>query len=424
MRSPPKKNRRILKKTILFLLLFLCVGAAAFGFYSIADRVLNRMFPPAGEIAQSSSGPVSSLESPLISRTLSSSASGATASGPAKGLFAPYSEAAQRRLDKMTTREKVGQVFLFTCPASSAIKTIDDDQPCGYCLTGADFKGKTADQVRKTLASYQNSSKIKMILCCDEEGGTTVRISAYPALSAQKFRSPQEVFRQGGMNGIAQDTAKKAKLMKSLGLNMNLAPVCDVSVHPSDFIYARSFGQSAEQTAEFVAVSVKAYQEQNLACVLKHFPGYGNNTDTHTGSARDKRSYQTFQQYDFLPFQAGIRAGAPCVMVCHNIAECMDSTNPASLSPQVHRILRDTLGFSGVVMTDDLIMKGATGALHGKNAAVAAFQAGNDLLLTSDASGSFNALCAAVEDGTVSVERLNESVRRILAWKYSMGLLT
>ncbi|QAT49201.1 beta-hexosaminidase [Caproiciproducens sp. NJN-50] len=423
MGGPPKNNRGMLKKTALFLLLFLCAGAAAFGFYRIADKVLDQMFPPAGEIAASSSYADLSPESPQISAVLSSS-SGPEAYKPVEGLFEGYGAAAQRRLDRMTTREKVGQVFLLTCPATAAVKTIDDYQPCGYCLTARDFEGKTAGQVRKTLASYQNSSKIKMILCCDEEGGTVVRISKYPALSAQKFRSPQDVFRQGGMNGIAQDTVKKAQMMKSLGLNMNLAPVCDVSVNPSDFIYARSFGRSAEQTAEFVTASVKAYGEQSLSCALKHFPGYGNNADTHTGVARDKRGYQTFQQYDFLPFQAGIQAGAPCVMVSHNIVECMDSTNPASLSPQVHRILRDTLGFSGVVMTDDLSMKGVADFLNGKNAAVAAFGAGNDLLLTPDFKDSFNALYAAVENGTVSAERLDESVRRILAWKYSMGLLS
>ncbi|QNK41914.1 glycoside hydrolase family 3 protein [Caproicibacter fermentans] len=420
MKKRRAKGLRIAGKTILFLLLFLCVGAAAFGFYRIADKALDRMFPPAGGIKVSQP---SSLPSSSAALSSLSAASG-TQYNPVKGLFSAYSEAAQRRLAKMTTREKVGQVFLVTCPAAGQVKVIDDYQPCGYCLTARDFEGKTADQVRKTLASYQNSSKIKMILCCDEEGGTVVRISKFPALSEQKFRSPQQIFHQSGLDGIKQDTEKKSRLMESLGLNLNLAPVCDVSVNPSDFIYARSFGQNAEQTAEFVTASVKAYRAQGLACTLKHFPGYGNNADTHTGVATDKRSYQTFQQYDFLPFQAGIQAGAPCVMVCHNIVECMDSRNPASLSPQVHRILRETLGFSGVVMTDDLSMKGVTNFLGGKNAAVKAFQAGNDLLLTPDIKDSFNTLYAAVEDGTISVDRLNDSVLRILAWKYSMGMLS
>lgn len=419
MKYKRKTRRHSFARIFLFVLLILCVGALAFTFYQIADKILDRMFPTAEKLTVSMPPPSSTkAESSPTAET------DRTAYIPVKGLFAPYSEAAQMRLEKMTTKEKVGQVFLFTCPQEGAVKAIDDYQPGGYCLTAKDFADKTAEQVGKTLASYQNSSKIKMILCCDEEGGTVVRISKYSELSPQKFRSPQEIFRLSGIDGIEQDTAEKAQLMKSLGLNMNLAPVCDVSVDPSDFIYARAFGQNAKQTAEFVRVSVKAYLQEGIACTLKHFPGYGNNGDTHSAMVRDKRSYQTFQLYDFLPFQAGIQSGAPCVMVCHNIVECMDSQNPASLSPQVHRILRETIGFSGVIMTDDLSMKGITDFTNDQNAAVQAFLAGNDLLLTSDMKNSFRALYAAVEDGTVSRERLDESVLRILACKYSMGILS
>jgi beta-N-acetylhexosaminidase len=420
MKYQRKTGRHSFAEIILFLLLFLCVGALAIIFYQIANKMLDYMFPPAEKITVS----LPSTSSAKAELSSSEETNQATAYTPVNGLFAPYSEAAQKRLQKMTTKEKVGQVFFFTCPEAGAVKAIDDYQPGGYCLTARDFADKTSGQVRKTLASYQNSSKVKMILCCDEEGGTVVRISQYAALSPQKFRSPQEIFRLSGLDGIAQDTVQKAQLMKSLGLNMNLAPVCDVSVNPSDFMYERAFGQNAKQTAEFVRISVDAYLQEGIACTLKHFPGYGNNGDTHTGIVRDKRSYQTFQLHDFLPFQAGIQAGAPCVMVCHNIVECMDSQNPASLSPQVHRILRETIGFSGVIMTDDLSMKAITDFTNDKNAVVQAFLAGNDILLTSDMKNSFEALYAAVQDGTVSMERLDESVLRILAWKYSMGLLS
>ena len=413
-------GKRAAKRAALFLLLLFSLCAAVFGFYRIADAVLSRMLPPAAESAPSRT--VSRSVQPAFSS--SKADSGGAAYVPIKGLFASNSALAQAGNGKMPVKEKVGQVFLFTCPSAGAVKAIDDYQPGGYVLTGRDFKGRTAAEVKKTLASYQNSSRIPMLLACDEEGGTVVRVSSNSALSAQKFRSPQEVFRLGGMDGITADAEKKAELMKSLGLNLNLAPVCDVSVNPSDFIYARSFGQNAQRTAEFAAASVKAYRGRNFSCVLKHFPGYGNNGDTHEDVVRDARSYQTFQRYDFLPFEAGIQAGAPCVMVSHSVVECMDAKNPASLSPQVHHILRDTLGFSGAVMTDDLSMKGVSGFLGEKNAAVAAFLAGNDLLLTPDLSGSFRALYNAVRDGTVSGERLDESVLRILAWKYSTGLLS
>lgn len=340
------------------------------------------------------------------------------------GMFSGYADAANAALGKMTLREKVGQVFLFECPPSGAVADIDSYQPSGYCLSGSDFQGKTAQQVRKLLQSYQNSSKIPMLLTCDEEGGTVVRVSGNPNLSAKKFQSPQQVFRAGGMSGIRSDTVRKADLLKSLGLNGNLAPVCDISTDPKNFIYDRSFGKSAALTSQFVSASVEAYRAEGIFCVLKHFPGYGDNADTHTGAAHDTRSYQTFVRSDFLPFEAGIQAGAPCVMVSHNIVECMDSTRPASLSPQVHDILRNTLGFSGVIMTDDLSMQAIPAYTGGKSPAVEALLAGNDLLLTSDIAPSFNALYAAVKNGTVSEKRLNQSVLRILAWKCEEGILT
>ena len=419
------------KKFLLGVMAVAFAAAAVYGVYRVADRMLTVYFPSeAASSAVSRSGVASSPSSaaPSSSSVSSGSVSSANASSalpPAvlPGIFSDYADQAQSRLSQMTLKEKVGQVFLFTCPSSGAISAIDTCQPAGYCLLGKDFQDKTAQQVKKTLASYQNSSKVPMLLCCDEEGGTVVRISQFPALAAHKFASPQEVFASGGMAAVTSDTVKKAQLLKSLGLNLNLAPVCDVSTNPNDFINARSFGKNAAQTAQFVAASVAAYQSQGLSCTLKHFPGYGNNADTHTGVARDERSYQSFQQSDFLPFEAGIKAGAPCVMVCHNIVECMDAKRPASLSPQVHDILRNTLGFTGVIVTDSLSMQAVKDYANGQNPCVEAFLAGNDLLLTSDNVEGYNALYAAVQKGTVSEKRLNASVLRILAWKYQAGIL-
>ena len=137
---------------------------------------------------------------------------------------------------------------------------------------------------------------------------------------------------------------------------MNFAPVCDVSTNPDNFIYARSFGQDAQTTADYISSVVPVYAQSGVACVLKHFPGYGNNADTHTGIALDARPYTTFEKSDLVPFESGIAAGAPFVLVSHNIVECMDGAYPASLSAKVHTLLRDTLGFTGVIVTDDLAM--------------------------------------------------------------------
>lgn len=430
-----KKPRSFLRTFSLAAAAVVLLAASSYGVFRVAQAVLDRsFFSQPGGTDSSASAP--SAESPSSSPSASlpqssfvgagstvSSSSPQSESRQLKGIFSAYSDAAERKLNTMTLREKVGQVFLFRCPPSGAVKITQEYQPAGYFLMADSFQGKTAAQVKSTLASYQSASKIRMILCGDEEGGTVVRASKYSALAKMPFQSPQAVFKSGGMNGIYTDTVDKVKFLKNLGLNMNLAPVCDVSVNPADFIYARAFGKSAPQTAEFVKISVQAYNSQNFSCTLKHFPGYGSNVDTHTGIAYDKRSFQTFVKSDFLPFQAGIDAGAQCVLVSHNIVNSMDAKNPASLSPKVHEILRGQLGFTGVIMTDDLIMGAIRDFTGGKNPCAAALNAGNDILLSSNLAEDFNALYTAVQNGTVSEARLNESVRRVLAWKYKMGII-
>ena len=201
---------------------------------------------------------------------------------------------------------------------------------------------------------------------------------------------------------------------------MNLAPVCDVSTDAGDFIYARSFGGDAAATSEFVTAAVGAIRDAGVAAVLKHFPGYGNNADTHTGVAIDKRPYETFEESDFLPFEAGIAAGAPFVLVSHNVVECMDAALPASLSPAVHEVLRETLGFDGIVITDDLAMDAVKQYANGE-AAVLAVLAGNDMLITSDYQSDIPAVLAAVADGRIAEREIDAHVLRILRYKQAQG---
>ena len=165
-----------------------------------------------------------------------------------------------------------------------------------------------------------------------------------------------------------------------------------------------------------------AMKEQGMGSVLKHFPGYGNNVDTHTGIAYDNRSYETFLTSDFLPFQAGIDSGAEMVLVSHNIVKSMDEQYPASLSPRVHEILRQEFGFSGVIVTDDLVMDGVREFADDGQVAVLAVQAGNDLLCCTDFETQVPAVLEAVKRGEISQERLDQSVLRILKMKIAMNL--
>ena len=335
----------------------------------------------------------------------------------------PAPDPAELYVNNLPLEAQVAQMFFARCPDVDAAALAGEYGIGGYILFGRDFEGQTPDSVTATIQSYQDVAATPMLIGVDEEGGTVVRVSANPAFRAEKFRSPQALYNEGGFDLITSDTMEKDELLSSIGVNVNFAPVCDVSTDPNDFMNARSFGRDAAQTSEYVRTVVGQMAADGMGMVLKHFPGYGNNIDTHTGIATDERPIETFRESDFLPFAAGIEAGAQSVLVSHNIVTCMDSELPASLSPAVHDILRDELGFEGVIMTDDLIMEAITDYTGGENAAVLAVQAGNDMLVSSDFVTQYNAVLAAVQDGTISEDRIRESAIRVIRWKMDLGLL-
>ena len=328
-------------------------------------------------------------------------------------------------LSSMTLAEKVGQVFFVRCPAESAAEDVSAYHLGGYILFGRDTKDKTANELIQAIQSYQDNASVPLLIGVDEEGGLVVRVSSNPYLRSSKFQSPQKLFASGGMARVAADAREKDVLLKALGFNVNLAPVADVSTNSSDFIYPRAFGQDAAATADYVSAVTAQMAADGMGSVLKHFPGYGDNADTHTGIAVDERPYEDFVNSDFLPFSAGFQSGGAmtAVLVSHNIVECMDVELPASLSPNVHRVLREEMGFDGVVMTDDLAME-AVSAYAGDGAvAVMALEAGNDLVLTTDYRTQIPKVIGAVENGTLSEEAINAACRRVLRWKQALGLL-
>ncbi|MGE4215414.1 MAG: glycoside hydrolase family 3 protein [Anaerotignaceae bacterium] len=338
----------------------------------------------------------------------------------------PQPPTAQERaleiLEGMTLEEKVGQMFFARCPYVDAVIDAKNYALGGYILFNRDFEGKTPDDVKMNIESYQSATAIPMLIGIDEEGGKVVRASKYTAFRETPFLSPQQLYAEGGLDAIKADTTQKADFLKALGINVNLAPVCDVSQNPSDFIYARTLGEDAQTTALYTAVVTKQMDDSKIGSVLKHFPGYGNNVDTHTGVAYDERDMETFETQDFLPFIAAINVGADAVMVSHNVVTCMDDQLPASLSPAVHEILRTELNFNGVIMTDDTAMKGVK-AFTDVDTAVQAVLAGNDMIITSDHRTQYAAVMEAIKTGEISSERIDEAVTRILIWKIELGLI-
>ena len=324
-------------------------------------------------------------------------------------------------LAKMTLREKLGQMFM-PAYSSAAASQITEYAFGSYILFAADFETGTTDSLSAEMAALQEAAKYGLLTAVDEEGGTVTRISRFTQYRAEKFKSPRTLYSWGGMELIRSDAAEKAALLKSLGMNLNMAPVADISQNESDFMYWRSVGLDAEGTAEFVRTVIRESAILGVGSVAKHFPGYGSVADTHTGMAYDSRSLDELRAKDFVPFAAAVEEGVCAILVSHIITESIDAEKPASVSAKTVALLRDELGYDGIIMTDDLAMAGITDYCTTGNAALEAILAGCDMLCCSNWSTQYPAVWEAVGNGTVTEERLNESAARILRVKYDMAL--
>lgn len=401
--------KNMTNKILIILLLILCVIAIIVIVKNTKDENTK--------IANSNSNTASTPESETNTTNVEKN------EDVSNELFAQYYETAEKIMQDMSIEEKVGQMFLVRYPDSGVIEQIKNETPGGYILFGKDFDNETKESILEELTEEQEASKIGLIFGVDEEGGTVVRVSSHKAFRNSKFKSPQEIWKQGQLPAILEDSKEKSELLKSIGLNMNLAPVVDVPTKSSSFIYDRSYGRGAEKTATYTSELIKTMNEDNMISVMKHFPGYGDNEDTHTGIAVDERPYSTFETTDFLPFKSGIEAGGPCILVSHNIVKSMDENKPASLSENVHKILREDLNFSGIAMTDDLAMDAVKSYVENGEAAVQAVLAGNDMIISSDFVPQKQEILKAIQEKKINEDMINKAVRRIISMKIAYGII-
>ena len=337
-----------------------------------------------------------------------------------KGIFNTYYQMAYDKLKELTLDEKIGQLFLVRYPDSDALEDLKKYKFGGFVFFEKDFKDKTKQEVINMIEELQNAADIPLLTAVDEEGGKIVRISSNPNLRVEAFKSSQDLYAEGGFDLIKEDTKEKSELLKSLGINLNLAPVVDVSTDESAYMYPRTLGENASLTSQYAKTVIEASKGTDVSYTLKHFPGYGNNTDTHIESSTDTRTYEEILNNDILPFKSGIDAGAEAVLVSHNIVTSIDADNPASLSPTIHNLLRNELGFTGVIITDNLDMSAVSSI---DNLTIEALTAGNDLIITTDYEKSINDVKTALNDGTIGEALIDRLVFRNLAWKYYKGLM-
>lgn len=328
-------------------------------------------------------------------------------------------------ISQMTSEEKIGQLILARMSSSPADK-MSQYQYGGYTFYSDDFKNSDPEGISTLTAEIAEAAKISPFLAVDEEGGTVVRVSGFTQYRDEPFSSPQLLFSRGGTELLELDTEEKAKLLTSMGINLNLAPVADISADQSSYIYPRTMGQDPDGTAEGVAAIVKTSGENGLASCIKHFPGYGDNTDTHKGAAHDGRELYEFYNRDFVPFEAGITADenmTPAVMVGHTIYDMIEADVPASLSPVIHEALRDKLEFDGVIITDDLGMDALQEYSSEQSIYVQAILADNDMLCVSDPETAYNDLLEAYTGGTITDDMLNAHVKRIIIMKLQYKII-
>lgn len=278
---------------------------------------------------------------------------------------------------------------------------------------------KSEDQLKEMISTTKNYSKYPLFIAVDEEGGTISRVAESGL--ADNVGSMGDI-------GASGDTAKAkeagntvAVYLSDYGFNLNFAPVADVLLNGNTTIGDRAFGSNAGEVGAMVAANVEGLQEGGVSACLKHFPGLGSTLDdAHEGMAVSEKTQEDFETTDFLSFQAGIDAGAEFVMVSHlSVPGITGDNTPSSMSDKViNSILRGQLGFEGVIITDAMDMGAVTEYYTSDEAAVKALLAGADMILMpEDFEMAYQGVLEAVNNGTLSEERINESLRRIFRVK-------
>lgn len=326
---------------------------------------------------------------------------------------------AKEIVNKMSLEEIVGGLYMVH-HTSKSLEDIEKYHLGGLVLFGEAFKNKTKDEVINMINNLQKKAFIPLLLGVDEEGGTVVRISSNKNLRSSAFLSPRTLYKEGGFALIKEDNIEKNNLLKSLGININLAPVLDISNNKNDYIYSRSIGLSPKLTGDFAITIIESSKESGIVNVLKHYPGYSKNKDTHKSSSIDTRTISEVEE-DLIPFKMAIDNGAEAIMISHNTVTVLDDKNPASISINNHNYLRNTLNFKGMIITDALNM-GATADIESMG--IKSILAGNNILVTKNYARDIKEIFDNVYNGNLSNKYLECLVIKIIEWKIEMGLIS
>ena len=338
-----------------------------------------------------------------------------------EGILKDYYNLAYEKLKTMSIDEKIGQILFVRIPEDKEITPIKDYNIGGYILFYKDTKNETKESLKEKINNYQINSKIPLLIATDEEGGTVVRVSKNKNLRNTPFKSPQELYNEGNMEKIKDDVKEKSTLLTELGINVNFAPIADISTNESDFIYERSIGLDTEGTKEYIKNVIEESKNYNVSYTMKHFPGYGNNQDTHTDVVYDNRQIDSIKENDLQPFKTGIDLKGEAIMISHNIINNIDNTNPSSLSYKVHNLARKDLKFNGIIITDDMDMQAIT--KYTNTPYINAILSGNDMIILSKYKEAHDLIKESINNDELKEDIINHAAFKVLSWKYYKGLI-
>lgn len=354
---------------------------------------------------------------------------------------------AEELLAKMSTEQKVGQLFLVRpealdltltpqqrehpltdglTEATAQVRTTLADYPVGgFLFFGKNFTD--AEQLTKMMGGLTSSLEVPPLFAVEEEGGSVARVANSGKFGVATVHDMKVIGDSGDPAQARTAAATIGTYLKDLGFHLTLAPVADVLTDSKNIdLVGRAFSDNPETVSMMISAAVEGFHAGGVGCTLKHFPGQGE-ADLSAGSGATEKTWDEMLTCEIYPFQAGMAGGADAVMVSH-IATPNAVANgqlPASLNPaMVTGKLREELNFQRVVITDSLSMSAITDNYSADQAALLAFQAGADiLLLPEDLPAAYDAILTAVQDGTITQQRLDESVLRILQLKEKYGLI-
>ncbi|WP_313133850.1 glycoside hydrolase family 3 N-terminal domain-containing protein [Anaerocolumna sp.] len=355
---------------------------------------------------------------------------------------------AEQLLKNMTLKEKIGQLLVIRPEALSTELTfaqINDTREYGatefntkmaetldkYPVGGVALFGKniqTPSQLKDFINEMQQNSEIPLFVGIDEEGGSVSRVAKTPGFDVQKFESMEAVGKTKDPGKAREVGSVIGSYLKEYGFNLDFAPVADVNTNPDNIVIGnRSFGNDPNLVAEMITAEIEGLHKAGIMSSIKHFPGHGDTKDdTHSGFVSIEKNWEELKECELIPFKAGIDAQTDMIMISHITAENVtDDELPSSLSYEmIEGRLRKELNYDGVVITDSMSMGAIENQYSSGEAAVLAISAGADIvLMPGDFIKAFESIYDAVNNGTLSEERIDQSVLRILTLKEKYEIL-